>query len=53
MSDTYLNDPHFTRVFLSQVKSADGEKFREVISGQSQKIIELLQETSSVCRGLY
>lgn len=44
LSDAYLNDPHFTRVFLSELgDQKHGEKFREILAKQTQKISDLLQ----------
>lgn len=49
MTGTYLNDHHFTRVFLSLLRSPElGAKFREVLADQATKIVELLQEPAAV-----
>lgn len=52
LTDAYLNDHHFTRVFLSEIKDKEhGEKFREILAKQTQKISDLLQSpTAAVVR---
>ena len=48
LTDAYLNDHHFTRVFLSEIKDKEhGEKFREILAKQTQKISDLLQSPAA------